>query len=54
MTVSAMRRRKSSNAALASKMRGEAFTTGGSATIQFALQVFDVYHEGIRLLTGQG
>jgi hypothetical protein len=53
MTVSETSRRKSSNPALARKMRGEAFTTGGSATIQLALQVFEVYHEGVRLLTGK-
>jgi hypothetical protein len=52
MSVSDTDWRKSSSPPLARKMRVEAFTTGGSAVIQLALQAFDVYRKGIYSLMG--
>jgi len=52
-TVAAMSRRKSSHPALARKMRADTLTTGGSATLDLALEVFHVYGKGIDLLTCQ-
>jgi hypothetical protein len=34
-------------------MSGEALTAGGSATLQLALQVVEVHHEGIYAFAGQ-